>query len=298
VFKDQDRATSTTVTISSPHNERLKELRKLARRRARDQAGRFVAEGEDLLAAADAAGWPALERYCAAGSGLAGVEVEPELLAGVSQLGSGTRTLAVYEQRWVPAPVGPLCVHLHGIADPGNVGAVLRSALAFGAASVSLGPDCADPYGPKAVRASMGAIFAVPMARARARAGSTESGDRSVEAGGVPAPTGLEPTESGGGSAWTATVAALPGTTIALDAHAGEPLRGPAEGAVTVIVGAERAGLPAELIAACDRVARIPIRSESLNAAMAATVALYELTRDAPAPLAEAPGADHRMGTA
>lgn len=249
------------MTITSPQNERLKELRKLAQRRVRAQTGSFVAEGEDLLEAADAAGWRPLERYCAAGSNLAGTEVEPELLAGVSQLGSGTRTLAVYEQRWAAAPAGPLCVYLHGIADPGNVGTVLRSALAFGAGSVVLGPDCADPYGPKAVRASMGAIFAVPIARA-------------------------------------AAVADLPGTTIALDAHGGEPLRGPFDGPVTILVGAERAGLPQDVVAACDRVARIPIRSESLNAAMAATVALYELTRGAPGSPADAAAADRRMGAA
>jgi len=242
------------MTISSPHNERLKEIRKLARRRTREQAGRFVAEGEDLLAAAETAGWPALERYCAAGSGLAGVEVEPDLLGAVSQLGSGTRALAVYEQRWAAVPAGPLCVALHGIADPGNVGTILRSALAFGASSVALGPDCADPYGPKAVRASMGAVFAVPLAR-------------------------------------FASVAELPGTTIALDAHAGEALRGPLDGDVTLLVGAERAGLPADVLAVCDQVVRIPIASESLNAAMAATVALYEVTREAVAP-------DHRMGAA
>jgi RNA methyltransferase, TrmH family len=243
------------MTITSPHNERLKEIRKLAQPRVRAQTRRFVAEGEDLLAAADAAGWPTLERYVAAGCGLAGVEVEPAALASVSQLGSGTRALAVYEQRWAPAPPGPLCIALHGIADPGNVGAVLRSALAFGASAVALGPGCADPYGPKAVRASMGAVFAVPVARFEA-------------------------------------VAEVPGTTIALDAHAGEPLRaGTTSGEATLLVGAERAGLPAEVVAACARVARIPIRSESLNAAMAATVALYELTRDAF-------GEDHRMGAA
>lgn len=235
------------MTISSPHNERLREIRKLARRRGRELTGRFVAEGEDLLAAADAAGWPALERYCAAGSGLDGAAVEPELLASVSQLGSGTRALAVYEQRWAEAPAGPLCVALHGIGDPGNVGTVLRSALAFGAASVALGPDCADPYGPKAVRASMGAVFAVPLAR-------------------------------------FAGVARLPGTTVALDAHAEEPIAGLAAAAgepLTLLVGAERAGLPDDVLAACDRVVRIPICSESLNAAMAATVALYAVTRGA-----------------
>ena len=257
------------MTITSPHNDKLKEIRKLARRRSRDASGRFVAEGEDLLAAAEAAGWPSLERYVAAGSGLDGVEVEPELLASVSQLGSGTRALGVYEQRWADAPAGPLCVALHGIADPGNVGTILRSALAFGASCVALGPDCADPYGPKAVRASMGAVFAVPLAR--------PAGDDDDDA--------------------ATFAAALPGTTVALDAHGGEPLAAvlaeavPAGAPLTLVVGAERAGLPADVVAAADRVARIPIHSESLNAAMAATVALYEVTRGAVAP-------DHRMGAA
>jgi TrmH family RNA methyltransferase len=235
------------VTITSTHNEKLKEIRRLTRsgagRRARDRAGRFVAEGEDLLAAADAAGWAAVERLCAAGSGLPGVEVEPELLAGASTLGSGTRALAVYEERWATAPAGPLCVYLHGVADPGNVGTVLRSAQAFGASSVALGPGTADPYGPKAVRASMGALFAVPLAR-------------------VTAPT------------------SLPGPTVALVADAGHtPLRELGLDAATLLIGAEREGLPPEVVAGADHVARIPIASHSLNAAMAATVALYEITR-------------------
>jgi RNA methyltransferase, TrmH family len=229
------------MTITSPHNEKLKTIRRLARRREREQAGRFVAEGEDLLAAADAAGWVAVERLVAAGSGLEGTEVEPELLARVSGLGSGTRALGVFEERW-SAPAGPLCVYLHGVGDPGNVGTILRSALAFGAGSVVLGPGCADPFGPKAVRASMGAVFSVPVARAR----------------------GLRD---------------LPGETVALAARAGAPLAGPAAGATTIVVGSERDGVPADVVAACDRAAHIPIHTESLNAAMAATVALYELTR-------------------
>jgi TrmH family RNA methyltransferase len=226
--------------ITSAHNEQLKEVRKLHRGQGRQRAGRFVAEGEDLLAAADAAGWVAVERFVAAGRGLDGVEVDPEVLAGASTLGSGTRAIGVYEMRWAE-PAGPLCVYLHGVRDPGNVGAVLRSALAFGAGSVVLGPDCADPFGPKAVRASMGAIFAVPVARGE--------------------------------------VADLPGERVALVAREAQPLRGPVEGDVSVLVGAERDGLPDEVVAACDRVAHIPIASESLNAAMAATVALYEATR-------------------
>ena len=93
----------------------------------------------------------------------------------------------------------------------------------------------------------MGAVFAVPLARADGPHGG------------------------------------LPGERVALVARAGEPLRGPAQGDLTLVVGAERDGLPAEVVDACDRVAHIAIASESLNAAMAATVALYELTR-IPAP--------------
>jgi RNA methyltransferase, TrmH family len=198
-----------------------------------------VAEGEDLLAAALAAGWAPVETLVAAGAGLEGTEVEPELLAQASSLGSGTRVIAVFERPAPAAPAGPLCLALWGVRDPGNVGTVLRSALAFGAASVALGPGCADPFGPKAVRASMGAVFAVPVAR-------VERPDQ------------------------------LPSPTTALVAREGKPLRG---GAGTFVVGAEREGLPAEVVAACDRVAHIPIRSESLNAAMAATLALYEAVR-------------------
>jgi len=133
------------MTITSPDNAKLKEIRKLnQRRRARSHAGRFVAEGEDLLQAADAAGWKPVERLCITGSGLPGIEVEPELLAAVSELGSGTRTLAVYEQRFRRRAQGPLCVYLEGVGDPGNVGTILRSAEAFGAGSVAFGPATAD----------------------------------------------------------------------------------------------------------------------------------------------------------
>jgi RNA methyltransferase, TrmH family len=144
----------------------------------------------------------------------------------------------VFERPGWVTPRGPLCVALWGVGDPGNVGTILRSALAFGAASVALGPNCADPFGPKAVRASMGAVFEVPLAR--------------VE-----------------------RVDELPSPTIALVAREGETLRGGG----TFVIGAEREGLPDDVVAACDRVAHIPIHSESLNAAMAATVALYEAVR-------------------
>jgi RNA methyltransferase, TrmH family len=232
--------------ITSPHNDKLKEIRRLMRRREE----RFVAEGEDLVDAADGAGWPAVYRL------EAGVDVAPELLDEVSSLGSGTRVIGVYERREAPAPAGPLCVALWGVRDPGNVGTVLRAALAFGATSVALGPDCADPFAPKAVRASMGAIFAMPVARVS------------------------DPGE-------------LPGTRIGLAARAGDPLAGPIEAPATLLIGAERTGLPDDVAAACDRLAHIPIATESLNAAMAATVALYEATRGTSPPGAPPPAA-HR----
>src|SRR6476620_11568485 len=155
------------TTIASPQNPRIRALRRLHTNRERARSGRFLAEGEDLVAAAALAGRPALEGYRVAGSDLGGpgfIDVEQKTLAGASSLGSGTRVIGVYEQRWVDA-AGPLCVYLHGVADPGNVGTVLRAAQAFEASCVALGPGCADPHSPKAVRASMGAIFAVALAR-------------------------------------------------------------------------------------------------------------------------------------
>jgi RNA methyltransferase, TrmH family len=239
--------------ITSLQNPKLKALRKLHTRRGRSSAGRFLAEGEDLLAAAERAGRPVLEGYRLAGAGLGDdnfFDVEGSALRDVSALGSGTRVIGVYEQRW-GEPRGPLCVYLHGVGDPGNIGTVLRSAQAFGASSVVLGPGCADPHSPKAVRASMGAIFAVELAR-------------------------------------VASPEQLPGTRIALSADAPEVLRGRLAGEgedITLLIGAERDGLPAEVVAACEEHARIPIAGESLNAAMAATVALYEMTRESSKPL-------------
>ena len=260
------------MTITSPHNEALKEVRKLGGRRWRDKLREFVAEGEDLLEAADAAGWEPRLRLAQQGSGLAGVEVAPGLLRDVSALGSGTRTLAVYPQRWAAATSGPVCVALWGVADPGNVGTVLRSALAFGASSVAIGPGSADPYAPKAVRASMGALFSVPVARVR-------------EVGELPGrKVALVAREGRPIDAVAGPAAAHSGDRSAV--HAGDPSvvasgdsSAVPSGDLTLVIGAEREGLAVDVVAACDEVAHIPIASESLNAAMAATVALYAVTR-------------------
>lgn len=235
--------------ITSTHNQKLKQLRRLHRRSQRERLGRFVAEGEDLIEAASAAGRRALEGYrVASWQGAGGedfVEVDPKALATACALRSGARALGVYEQRFVAEPIGPLCLYLHGLSDPGNVGACLRSATAFGASCVALGDRCADPHSPKAVRASMGAIFSMPLAR-------------------------------------VSSIAQLPGVTVALAAREGVRLAELELGGspLSLLVGAEREGLPPELIEQCDLVAHIPVETESLNAAIAASVALYELTRD------------------
>jgi TrmH family RNA methyltransferase len=219
--------------IRSPDNDKLKTIRKLAQKSWRAKLGLFAAEGEDLVAAAAEAGWE--PRFVLR----AGTDVEAELLDAVSTLGSGSRVIGVYEQRWAE-PGGDLSVWLHGVEDPGNVGTIVRSAHALADGPVILGPGCADPYSPKAVRATMGSLFARPPARA-------EFGE-------------------------------LAGARVALDAAAPGPL-GELSPPVVLCLGGERDGLPAQLLEAADATARIPLRAggpESLNVAMAASIGLYE----------------------
>lgn len=223
--------------ISSPHNEKLKLVRKLRERKHREREGLFVTEGEDLVGAGLAAGSEPHFLLSAAGSGLGGEEVEPELMAEVSALGSGTRAIAVWGQIWASEATAP-CVYLHGVADPGNVGAVVRTAHALLGGTLVLGPGCADPYGPKAVRASMGSIFGQPLLR-----------------------TGVE---------------AAPPPRAALVAHGGAGLDA-LTGAATLCLGAERQGLPVEVLRECEIEVTIPLRSaavESLNVAAAAAIAI------------------------
>ena len=224
--------------ITSSHNQTLKTIRRLHERRHRERTGLFLAEGEDLVRAAADAGFEPQAVL------VAGVDVEPGLLGSVSTLGSGTRSIGVYEQRF-SRPGGELSVYLHAVGDPGNVGAVIRSAHALCDGPVVLGPRCADPFSPKAVRASMGSVFARPPARA--------------------------------------AFEELEGRTVALDAHRGQPLTEVApEPPEVVCLGSEREGLPDEVAKHASVRAHIPLRAdgpESLNVAMAATAALYDRTR-------------------
>jgi RNA methyltransferase, TrmH family len=221
--------------ITSADNPKLKQIRKLQTKRERARSGLFVAEGEDLVAAAAEAGVQP-EMLLSAGDALVdAIAVDPKLLADASTLGSGTRIIGVYRQRW-SEPGGKISVYLHGVRDPGNVGTIIRSAHAFADGPVILGPGCADPYSPKAVRASMGSIFARPPARAH--------------------------------------VTEVPGTVVTF-APGGDPDYH-AEPPVVLCFGSERGHLPEG-----DVVAGIPMLDgpDSLNVAMAATVALYDRFR-------------------
>jgi len=230
--------------IESPQNEKLKLVRKLRERKHREREGLFATEGEDLLEAGLAAGAEPRFVLVAAGSGLEGDAVDPKLLADVSTLGSGTRVIAVWPRRWSEVADSP-CLYLHGVGDPGNVGTVVRTADALVAGPVVLGPDCADPFSPKAVRASMGSIFGKPPLRA-----------------------GVE---------------ATPEPRVALVAHGGQELDTLA-GAATICLGAEREGLPDEVVAQCERQVTIPLRAggaESLNVAAAAAIAAQRISSNA-----------------
>jgi RNA methyltransferase, TrmH family len=207
--------------ITSPDNDKLKTIRKLQQKSWRRKLGLFAAEGEDLIGPDPVF----LLR--------AGEDVEADLLDAVSSLGSGTRVIGVYEQQW-GEPSGEVLVYLHGVEDPGNVGTIIRSAHALADATVVLGPGTADPYSPKAVRASMGSIFAKPPARA--------------------------------------TLDALDGHKVALDVTAERELRDlDVTRPVVIVLGSERGDLPGGVEGV-----RIPVHADSLNVAMAATVALYE----------------------
>jgi len=227
--------------ITSTDNQKLKLVRKLADRRHRESEGLFATEGEDLLEAGLRAGREPLFVLNAPGTGLGGEDVEPGLLDSVSSLGSGTRAIAVWPEAWEAAG-GPVCVYMHGLGDPGNVGAVIRSAHALVEGTVAIGPGCADPHSPKAVRASMGSIFGIGLARA--------------EVGETPQPR------------------------IALIAHGGEAPTATAA-PVTLCLGAERDGLSDQVIGACDSHWTIPVRedaAESLNVAAAAAIALQGIS--------------------
>jgi RNA methyltransferase, TrmH family len=219
--------------ITSRDNETLKLVRKLGERRWREKLGLFACEGEDLVAAATAEPVELL---------VAGENVEPALLAEVSSAAHPPRVIGIYRRADLPALAPRAAVlALWRLLDPGNVGTLIRTADAFGAA-VALSEGCADPTGPKALRATAGAIWRVPLLPFTA----------------VTGPKRVALVSSGG----------TPIDEVDLD------------GGVMFLLGAERAGLPSEVER--DLEVTIPIGSESLNVAAAGAIALYEWRRQNP----------------
>lgn len=206
--------------------------RLLSSRRQREREGLFVCEGEDLLEAAREAGIEPVEALAA------GEDIAPELLADISTLGHPPRVVSLFRRDELPRGRRDVTLALWRVADPGNVGTLLRAADAFGA-GIALSAGCADVTGPRALRASAGAVFRVPVARFDEAAGRR----------------------------------------IALDAHGGRPL---AELDLTpplvLLLGAEREGLP-QFEDAERATILLPGDAESLNVAMAGTIALHELSR-------------------
>lgn len=173
----------------------------------------------------------------------AGENVLPELLAEVATLGHAPRVVGVFRREDLPRGGRAVALALWRVGDPGNVGTLLRAADAFGAA-VALSEGCADPLGPRALRASAGAVFRVPLV------------------------------------AWEDT----PRPWLALVAHGGTPLpEAPLAPPLTFLLGAEREGLPTHLVTKCHMAITVPLpgKAESLNVAAAGAIALYELSRRA-----------------
>ena len=222
--------------ITSAANPRLKLIRRLQSASKRRRLGLFAVEGEDLVQAGLAAGLEPVDVLTA------GEDVEPKLLGDVSELAHPPRVIGVFRRADLRRDeVRPLGLALWHVADPGNVGTLIRTADAFGA-FIALSDGCADPTSSKALRASAGAIFRVPLA--------------DFDEAHAP--------------------------RVALVAHAGQPLCVvDLPERVTCVLGAEREGVPADVLERCDAVTSIPMagNSDSLNVAVAGAIALWEYQR-------------------
>jgi TrmH family RNA methyltransferase len=261
--------------VTSLANPIVKDIKALALKKFRDQQNAFMAEGLKLVIDALDLGWtirtlvfsksglgnPTVEKVAARTVGAGGLvlEVNDKVLAAITRRDNPQMVVGVFEQRWtqladVRPTGGDVWVALDRVRDPGNLGTVIRTVDAVGAKGVILVGDTTDPFALETVRATMGSIFAVPVARASEQA---LLGWRKGF-GGLVAGTHLK------GSVDYRTVD-----------YAGRP--------VLLLMGNEQQGLPETLAGACDRLVRIPQagRADSLNLAVATGVMLYEVRRSA-----------------
>lgn len=256
--------------IASRHNPIVKRFRDLAREGS--SADAVLLDGEHLLHDALAAGLVievaafaerlASERLAtlarwAARSGARVIVVNDRILAAISPVKSPSGAVAVARRRDaslddVLASPEPLILVLHEVQDPGNVGAIIRSAEACGATGVITGPGCADPFGWKALRGAMGSTFRLRVAPR------------------VPLPQVVTRTHTAG----IRIVATVPAGGTPLPAV---DLRGPC----AILLGGEGGGLPDAVVDAAEACLTIPMRPpvESLNVATAAALIVYEASR-------------------
>jgi len=213
----------------------LQRLAKLKHKKHRDVERLFLAEGPSLVKESKS---PPVRLL-----------TEPTAVRKLSTLTTPTGPVAVFP--FLDAPpddlleARDLIVLLHGVQDPGNVGAIIRAAHAFGA-GVALAKGVADLYNPKTVRATMGSIFHAPISR-------------ELDA-----------------LAFLERAQALRFETVAAMPRGGEPPASLPHGRLVVAVGSEGAGLPEEVASACSSRVTIPALAASLNATVAASILLYE----------------------
>jgi TrmH family RNA methyltransferase len=145
-------------TITSRHNPLFKRVREAIR----EHADEIVIEGSKFVDDAIAGGWKPIIVL------RSGIDLSPELFDALAETKSPSGVLALFER---PAPANlfareeTIVIALDGVQDPGNVGTIVRLAAAFDVGGIALLPGCADPYSPKSIRASAGAILNVPVAQ-------------------------------------------------------------------------------------------------------------------------------------
>ncbi len=268
-------APGRVLEITSTANPIVKDIKALAMKKRRDETHSFMAEGHKLVIDAldrgftirtliigkAAEGNPAIERTAArvvAGGGTV-IKASAKVLETVTRRDNPQMVVGVFDQKLAPLgsfrPSGEeVYVALDRVRDPGNLGTIIRTADAVGARGVILVGEATDPFSPETVRATMGSLFAVPLARASER-------DFIAFAGAFP---GL-----------------VAGTHLkgAVDYRAVDWTGGP----VLLVMGNEQQGLTDALASACSRLVRIPQAggADSLNLAVATGVMLYEVRRHA-----------------
>jgi RNA methyltransferase, TrmH family len=256
--------------ITSLSNPRIKAIRRLRDRKAREEGGSFLAEGlrivieavqqramvETLVVCSDlltsVPGKRVVEEQRQ--QGVEVLDVSQQVFRSIAMKEEPVGIAAVIPQRWVPLEQvgvhpGDLWVALDEVADPGNLGSILRTLDAVGGKGLLLLGHTTDPYDPTSIRASMGAIFSLALCR----------------------------TSFAQFAGWKkASQIPLVGTSGAAQSDY-QDIRYP-DGLV-LLMGSEREGLPAERVALCDQMVRIPMvgRSDSLNLAVATSVTLYEI---------------------